>query len=46
MNPRFSAEYGDIFTVNAFGRTITYVTSPQVRRPWNVLPRSVFVDPC
>jgi len=28
--PVFSAKYGDIFTVKAFGRSITYVTSPQV----------------
>lgn len=27
----FSAKYGDIFSVKAFGRTVTYVTSPQVR---------------
>ena len=29
--PNFSARYGDIFTIKTFGRTITYVTSPQVK---------------
>jgi hypothetical protein len=29
--PISSAKYGDIFTVKALGRTITYVTSPQVK---------------
>ena len=42
--PRLSAQYGDMFTVKAFGRSITYVTSPRVREFWNILPRSVSVD--
>ena len=29
--PVVSAKYGDVFTVKALGRTITYITSPQVK---------------
>jgi len=40
--PIFSAQYGDIFTVKAFGRTITYVTSPQVDEAGVILSRIIF----
>ena len=45
MTSNLSAKYGDVFTVKVLGRTITYVTSPQVWEIKNVLPRKVFADP-
>ena len=42
--PVFSAKYGDTFTVKAFGRVITYVTSPQVKEAEHFLPRTTLAD--